>query len=131
MKTVLVIWCVFALSEALSLVIPAKDYLRKLDQGEEHPVQFVDLVSDEEQLLSKRVGRQRQYYSNKGLPTQSKSYEFFIPLFNLQKHNLTDYGGFNAKGYNNYYPSNPGYNRKIYKSQRRRKFGGIGSAIIV
>lgn len=130
MKTLLVIWCIFALSEALSLVVPAKNYLRKLDYGEEHPVQLIDLVSDEEQLLSKRVGR--QYYTNKGLPTQSKSYKFFIPLFNLQKHNLTDYGGYNANGYNNnYYRSNPDYNRKSKKNQRRRKFGGIGSAIIV
>lgn len=75
MKTALlvIIWWMFALNDALSLVIPAKDYLTKFDYGEEGPVQLIDLVSDEEQLLSKRVGR--QYYSNEGLPTQSKCYK--------------------------------------------------------
>lgn len=64
MKIAIVIWCILALSNAFSLVVP------KLNYGQEHPVQFVDLVSDEEQLLSSRIGR--QYYGNEGLPTQSE-----------------------------------------------------------
>lgn len=72
MKTIVVIWCMLAVSNALSLVIPDNThYLTEIDYvNEQQAPQIIDLVSDEEQLLSNRVGR--QYYNNQGLPSQSK-----------------------------------------------------------
>lgn len=137
MKTIVVIWCVFAMSAALSLIIPEnRDYLTNIEYVNEQPVpKIIDLMSDEEQLLSKRVGR--QYYNNQGLPTQSKcfySFVIFICIINTNYENNFkdyDYNGYNANGYNSYVPNYPNYNRRNYQSQRRRRFGGIGSAIIV
>ncbi len=77
MKTLLIICSIIAFSDALSLVLPVDSaYTTNVGYLNEQPQQLVDLVSDEEQLLSKRIGR--QYYSNERLPTQSKCYIHFI-----------------------------------------------------
>lgn len=71
MKTVVVLSCIIALTNALSLVIPVQNYRTNFEYDQENPDKIIDLVSDEEQLLSNRVGR--QYYSNGGLTSQTQS----------------------------------------------------------
>lgn len=72
MKTFLLIWCVIAMTDATSIIVPDnRNYLANIDYANEQPAsQVIDLVSDEDQLLSKRIGR--QYYSNQALPVQCK-----------------------------------------------------------
>lgn len=60
MKTILVICCIFAVSDALSLLVPIKEYPTQLVYDDKlEPDELVDIVKDDpELLLSKRIGRQ-------------------------------------------------------------------------
>lgn len=157
MKSILVICCVFALSDALSLSVPVKDYPTKFvyNDNEAQPIQLIELVADEEQLLNERVGRQNLYGSipvgnNVRAPIQSK-YSIAVFMYNVLKQHFTDSGGYVSNGYRNYQsypnyqsyqsypnyqsyqsnPSYPNYKRRNFLYERRRRFGGIGTAIIV
>lgn len=86
MRSALVlIWCLFGINAVFPLALPAEaDYFAKVDDANTHPGQVVDLVSNEEQLLSKRVGRQG-YYSNQGSPpVQSKWSVWFLICYFYQ-----------------------------------------------
>lgn len=77
MKAILVIWCLFAVSTALYLAVPIEGYPTKFVYDDELlPVNFVGF--DEEEPLSKRVGRQGFGgiipLGNEGLPVQSRLY---------------------------------------------------------
>ncbi|KAJ6642417.1 PiggyBac transposable element-derived protein 4, partial [Pseudolycoriella hygida] len=90
--------------DGISPIIP-------VDESGEQPQ--LNIVSDEERLLSERVGR--QYYDNRQ------------PMAGYQGPPTQNYGGYVGNGYTSY----PNYNRRNSYIQKRRKFGGIGSAIIV